>query len=483
MSRLPFSIFKRKNRRFFYVQFKNSAGDGYLPAVSTKQITESGAIEIAYKWLREGKPQTVVIKDAVKHDDINNENSGGKPPEKGAAERGGSSRININVSLSLRESLLNVKAPEEAEFICKELKRQGFLKAYVVAGSKQDVDFPAFLKNFWDYDASPYIREKLHKNHGIHRNYTKSQKLAVEKFWEPFFKGRFLGDIVREDIDDFIDSLDVLANANASADKKARAEAGRITLSAGRKNGIIRAGTIPLHWALSKGIIDQDIVTNIIWFSGAGEERQILSPEIVRALFQVEWLDERARLANMLASVTGLRAGEILGLRVQDLGGNCIYVRHSWNVRDKLKTPKNNRTRVVEVPFPMVMNGLLNLARNNPHGVTMDSYVFWAAKSSSKPIESKLFVMGLRDALIKIKMSKESAATYVFHGWRHFFTTYMISKLEKKLLKSQTGHLTDAMLDHYGGHLAVGDREIIRQAQQEVFGSLVPAQKMLPTPE
>ena len=38
------------------------------------------------------------------------------------------------------------------------------------------------------------------------------------------------------------------------------------------------------------------------------------------AIFKVQWKDERARLANMLAMVTGMRAGEIQGLRVQNLG-------------------------------------------------------------------------------------------------------------------------------------------------------------------
>jgi integrase len=44
----------------------------------------------------------------------------------------------------------------------------------------------------------------------------------------------------------------------------------------------------------------------------------------------------------MLAMVTGMRAGEIQGLRVQDLGKDCLYIRHSWNRVDGLKTTKNN---------------------------------------------------------------------------------------------------------------------------------------------
>jgi integrase len=176
----------------------------------------------------------------------------------------------------------------------------------------------------------------------------------------------------------------------------------------------------------------------------------------------------------MLAAVTGLRAGEIQGLRVQDLGKDCLYIRHSWNCRDGLKTTKNNEIRTVEVPFGSLIDELLNLAGRNPHGVNMDSYVFWAEKSPVKPMESVLFIKGLRDALEKIGMTHDSASVYVFHGWRHFFTAYMRDRLNEKLLLSQTGHKTVSMLDHYSMHRLAGDRERIRQAQQDVFGALIP---------
>jgi hypothetical protein len=97
MARLPFSVFRREGRRFYYVQFKVSKGE-YLPAVSTRQTTESAAIETAFKWLREGRP----------------------------VGNGGS------VSISLQETLRQVKTELDADFICRELKRQGLLKTYVV---------------------------------------------------------------------------------------------------------------------------------------------------------------------------------------------------------------------------------------------------------------------------------------------------------------------------------------------------------------
>jgi integrase len=364
------------------------------------------------------------------------------------------------VTISVKDALRQVQTTAEADFICRELKRRGFLKNFIIAGSKQDVDFPSYLLNFWDYEKSPYVKEKLRKNHGIHKNYTAGQRLIAEKYWAPFFEGRLLGSVTRQDIDHFIDVL---------SERK---------LSAGRKNTILKAGTIPLRWAFSKEIIDKVIIAGITWFSGESTERQILTPKVAEAVFRVGWKDERARLANMLAAVTGLRSGEIRGLRVQDLEEDCLYIRHSWNCRDRLKTTKNNACRVVEVPFPGVIQDLLFLAKSNPHGAAMDSYVFWARDPSPKPMDGILFVEGLRDALEKTGMSHESAMVYVFHGWRHFYTSYMRGRLDIKLLQSQTGHKTIPMVEHYSGHRLTGDREKIRQAEIEVFGTLVPRSRL-----
>jgi integrase len=180
----------------------------------------------------------------------------------------------------------------------------------------------------------------------------------------------------------------------------------------------------------------------------------------------------------MLAAVTGLRAGEIQGLQTQDLGEDCLYVRHSWNYRDGLKTTKNNEPRIVEVPFPYIINELLNLAYQNPHGSGMDSYIFWSTRLASRPMDAIPFVTGLRDALVKTGMSKKSSEVYVFHGWRHFFTTYMRGRVTDKLLQSQTGHKVIPMLDHYSDHHLVVDRELIQQAQKDVFGALIPISRL-----
>ena len=425
MAKLPFSIFRRAGRRYYSVAFKNEATGKYLPAISTKQETEQAAVETAFQWFNNGIPRR-----------------GEALPLKKYSLRDMARKSDIS--------------PADCEFICKELKRRGLLKSFCLAETKQAVLFTEYLLNFWDWEKSDYIREKLRKNHGIHKYYCKGQFLAVNTHWKEFFAGRLLGEITKQDIDNFMSCLDSKH------------------LSPSRINHIVKAGTVALKWAYGKEMIDRDITAGIAWFSGKAKERPILSPEQAAAVFRVQWPDERTRLANMLAMVTGMRAGEIQGLRVQDLGRDCLYVRHSWNFRDGLKTTKTNEVRTVEVPFPVIIQELIDLAKSNPHGVSMDSFVFWAAKRGDKPIEECLLLTDLRAALVQTGMSKESAAAYCFHSWRHYFTSYMRERVNEKLLKSQTGHKTNIMLDHYSGHTIAGDRERIQAAQLAAFGGLLP---------
>jgi integrase len=432
MAKLPFSLFKRAGRRFFYVSFKNAETGEYLPAISTKQESESGAVERAFQWLKDGIPRR-----------------GEAVPLKKYTLRDMAREADIGQA--------------DCEYICKELRRRGLLESYVLSGSKQSVPFTEYLLDFWDWEKSAYIRERLRKNHGLHRRYTTEMRGAVSKYWVPLFPKKMLGEVTGEDVESLITSLETFQGKPGVGPKSAK-----------RKNIIIQAGTVPLKWAFHKGLIELDATGGITWFSGKQKERQILTPEQAAAVFRVPWKDDRPRVANMLSMVTGMRAGEIQGLRVQDLGRDCLYVRHSWNYQDGLKTTKNNEVRTVEVPFPSLMAELLMLAGGSPHGQGMDGYVFWAEKLPSKPIESGLFLQGLREALVKIGMSEAAAGTYTFHGWRHYFTSYMRERVNAKLLKSQTGHKSDSMLALYSKHVIAGDRDQIRDAQRAVFGGLLP---------
>jgi hypothetical protein len=136
--------------------------------------------------------------------------------------------------LSLKDTARKIKTKAEAEILLEEMKRMGWIKSYVLSESPAAQDFVAFLSAFWDWEKSPYIKEKRRKNHGIHRAHCIRQGQAATLYWEPFFKGRILGGVTAADIDAFINSI------------------GDKPLSAARKNSVILAGTKPICVYLTK---------------------------------------------------------------------------------------------------------------------------------------------------------------------------------------------------------------------------------------
>ena len=428
MNAYPFSIYKRADRSCYSVSFKDTDGK-YLRPVSTGKRTEDEAIQIALQMLRDGIPKK-------------------------------QNKVTVQ-ELSFQNMARNVKSGTQAEAILGELRRLGWVKGMVVKGTQGAQDFIEFMKTFWDWDTSPYIKEKLRKNHGIHKRHCKQQRQAIILHWEDFFKDRYLGEISAIDIDGFIDHM------------------GEKDLSASRKNVVIKAGTKPLRWAFSKGMIEIDPTRGHILFSGDDTKRNILTPSAAAAVFRTPWKNERAYFGNILASVTGMRCGEIQALRLQDLGSDCLYVSGSWNKEDDLKTTKNNKKRTVEVNFPGLMFYLFELAKKNPWGVSPESYVFWSDMKDDMPMHGTVYLDNMRKALIETGYTEDQAKGYMFHGWRHFYTSYMVKKLEKKLLKTQTGHLTDDMIDLYADHETVGDREAIQSVQRETFGELLPKDLLL----
>jgi integrase len=205
-------------------------------------------------------------------------------------------------------------SPSDAEFIISELKRKGLILSCIFAGAADAVLFADFLEEFWDWNRSPYIREKLRAEHSIHRNYVNQMMYTLKKYWIPFFPSVLLGSLLPRDIERFADHISGIRSGKDQP------------LSNVRKNSIMKAGIIPLRWAYRKEKIGQDITRSLILFSGKTGERAILTPQMAASIFAQEWADERSKVANMTAMVTGLRAGELQGLHAGDLGDGYLLL-------------------------------------------------------------------------------------------------------------------------------------------------------------
>jgi len=423
-SQKPFTLFRRHHKGFWFARFKSPVTGKIIKTVSTKKTVYGEAEQIASKWAVLGIPQK-----------------------------------EESVSLQFQSFLTAIPhlTDNEKKILAKELRRFNTFAAVIEHDTKEAVNFVEFLETFWNYDTSPYIQNKIGENaDSLHRRYIDDQLSCIQKYWKVFFKGKLLAEVNREMIESFRQYLNGIRSKTGEP------------LSNNRKQAILGAGGHALQWACNKGIIVSNPAIGQVMYPKNNKKREILSFEMASTLFQVHWKDERARLGNMLAASTGLRIGEIQALRIMDIGNDRLYINHSYNRRDNLKLPKNNKTRECQV-LPGTTLALLALAKMNPHGVSPESFIFWADRTPNKPAEKELFLKGLRSALKQTGMSEQECKKIVFHSWRHFYTSYMIKKLDKKLLKSQTGHLSDDMIELYGDHKTDNDDVLIKRAQNKLF--------------
>lgn len=413
---MPFSIYQRSG--IYYVRFKNEITGKYLPAKSTGTSSKKEAERTAWEWFR----------------------NGGKPGDKESGREKSVRQLVRGGDLS----------DAHIGAIIDEAIRRGIVRSAVMAGGQGDIDALAFCLEFWDFDKSPYARQKKRLGQSLTRAHFHEQQANIRKHFGQFLGGKALGSVTRRDIEAQFDRI------------------GELPYSGHTKNYIMRALLVPLKYAFAHELIASNVSDGWAFFAERYARREILSPEQMAAILSVEWESPQARLGTVLSAVTGMRVGEIRGLQLGDLGDGVIYLRHSWSDSEGLKCPKNGEERLVQVPFRWITDALRDLAMANPYKATMDAFVFWGL-TEKKPLDHKVFSKGLRKAMIAAGFTEEDAGRYCFHSLRHFFTAHMYGRVGDNVLQRQTGHKTHAMLMHYADHAIAEQNRRLREAAADEF--------------
>lgn len=337
---------------------------------------------------------------------------------------------------------------DDINTIIKILTERNYLYSAVPKTSKGSIPIEDFLENFWDYDKSPYVREKLGKKQSIHRQYCATLLSRTRLYWIPRLAGKCVAEITRKDVDAFFSSDEAQKLAPKTV------------------NSIIETITIPLKWAYYNEFTQNNCFDGIIKCSNISKKRKILDMETATKLMELDWDNDEAKIANELAMHTGMRAGEIQALTVDDLGEDEIYVRRSWSKYDGLKCCKNGEERSVPIPIShQLYLKLKMLAEFNPHD---NGFIFYSTVPD-KPMDSKQFNKYLKRALKDIGF--ENPEDICFHSWRHFFCSRMLDYVQdKRYIMALSGHKTEAMLNHYAAHLE--DEKVVnlaRSVMKKVF--------------
>ncbi len=87
---------------------------------------------------------------------------------------------------------------EDIETIIKILKERNYLYSAVPKSSKGSIPIEDFLENFWDFEKSPYVREKLGKKQSIHRQYCATLISRTRLYWIPRLARKCVGEITND---------------------------------------------------------------------------------------------------------------------------------------------------------------------------------------------------------------------------------------------------------------------------------------------
>jgi hypothetical protein len=263
--RRKFYLHTRKG--IFYACLVNQATGLPMSARSTRERDRDAALVVVAGWLKDGLP----------------------------IRRKDGERRKVEAEFDLSAIIKGIRKAEldsdAAMTIVNALKERGLIDIGAVPAGKGSVDFVSFLSDFFDYEKSAYVRDRLAHGHSIGRRYCNESLKLIRRFWEPAFKGRTLASITRNDLKAF--SLSLPAEKSASY-----------------KNSILNAGLIPLGWAHEEGMIAADIAKDFERYGGKAGKRGVLAIQEAEALFSKPWADSAAMAGNLLSATTAKKAAE-----------------------------------------------------------------------------------------------------------------------------------------------------------------------------
>jgi integrase len=207
-------------------------------------------------------------------------------------------------------------------------------------------------------------------------------------------------------------------------------------------------------------------------------ERVILTLEEISKLFPAQWNtvwdNWTAYKANRLAASTGMRIGEIRGLRGEHIHDDYIQVAGQYTrkgYKAKTKTKKNR-----DIPI----NRAIRRELEELIAVNGDGYVF-SEDGGLTPIRSETIERQYNKALerIGIDNAAREKRNLTFHAWRHFFNTFLRMKnIVDSKVQSVTGHLTQKQTEHYT-HFDTRQFTEVREAQTTLLaaGEVEPKKK------
>lgn len=238
-----------------------------------------------------------------------------------------------------------------------------------------------------------------------------------------------------------------------------------------RVNAVMQAMKVPINYLLSRGDIEIDPFRNVKKIPYSPKEKGILNQEEVGNLIESKENDPRVKLAVLLAVLSGLRRGEVRGLRWKDIDykAGLINVENNYIDREGSKPCKWGSSRQVLLSSPFLP--LLESIRAMSPFTEQEDFVLFDLKQREAPVSVETIRKGFTRILeisgIPHAMQKQRNLT--FHGMRHTFVTLArLSGLPDITVQALAGHKSAEMMNHYSHAGQVIDFEDARKRMESL---------------
>ena len=247
------------------------------------------------------------------------------------------------------EELLNnenlLRKVFESDLVIRIDSSNSLLKSDVPESNADVPTFGEFAKPWWHWDTCPYVlarRSAGTESHpGIKKSYVACNELWTRKYLIPYFGKCKINEITPDMINSF---WQVLKDKHGLAPKSI--------------NNIRSVFIIMMKEAVSKGLIERNPVEMTIARTvdkKKKKKQELLTDEECARLFDIErikdlWNDRIVYYVySFVAGLTGLRAGELLALTINEVYPNKIIVKRSYNESYGMTTTKTSEERVVPI--------------------------------------------------------------------------------------------------------------------------------------
>ncbi|WP_332448077.1 tyrosine-type recombinase/integrase [Sphaerochaeta sp.] len=364
-------------------------------------------------------------------------------------------RTNKKSVESLRKALgmhdpTPIRRRDEAIRICQKA-----LDAGIIFTQKRETTLYTYLSNFYDWESSTYVkRRNLLEPGSLSPDYFSNRKNLLTNHILPLIDTNLLLSKVT------LGDLETMQMALVS----------KQTLSHTTINMCMSAVQAALREAQRKGDLPHSVILHLTSLKANHAIRGILSEQELSDFMNYAKINSEKRIyyACLLSLLTGMRSGELRGLRVHAIAEDIITIDQAYADIAGLKSPKGKKTRYVPCPA-FLCNALKAMALENPYANPL-LLVFWSKRNGgfvSSHYFSERFQQELERSHVLTKQAIQER-NITFHSLRHMANTLLRGSVDEHILRLTIGHSSQQLSDLYT-HLNQRALKSVQLAQQSVI--------------